>query len=49
MTLNKVGMVSLKTFDSEDEIGIPSVSVQNKSSKMEMSNMPESLNITKII
>ena len=36
-------------FDSEDEIVVPPASVQNKSPKMEMPNLPESLHITEMI
>ena len=39
----------LESFDSEDEIIVSPASVQNKSPKMEMSNLPESLHITEMI
>ena len=39
----------LEYFDSEDEIVVPPASLQNKSPKMEMSNLPESLHITGMI
>ena len=39
----------IESFDSEDEIVVSPTSVQNKSPKMEMSNLPESLHITEMI
>ena len=38
----------LESFDSLDEIVVPPASVENKSPKMEMSNLPESFHITEI-
>ena len=47
MTLNKMFQNSLlESFDSLDEIVVPPASVENKSPKMEMSNLPESFHIT---
>ena len=48
MTLKKCSNSLLESFDSEDEI-VPPASVQNKSPKMEMSYLPESLHITEMI
>ena len=39
----------LESFDSEDEIVVPPVSVQNKSSKMDMLHLPVSLDVTEMI
>ena len=39
----------LESFDSDNNIVVCPESVQNKSSKMEMSNWSESLNITEMI
>ena len=39
----------LETFNSEDAIVVPPASVPNKSPKMEMSNLPESLHITEMM
>ena len=41
--------ILIESFNSEDEIVVPSTSVQNKNPKMEMSNLPESLHFTEMI
>ena len=49
MTLNKMFKIVSYNLLILDEIVVPPASVQNKSPKMEMSNLPESLHITEMI